>query len=139
MFFSFSFTWPHTNVFDRVNVNRVGFGKQKKQIHMSPIPPHYFLLATHMTFIPTILFIYLFIYFPYSLLYSPLGFKQLFRPMYFFYPSTTTHFFFSLSFFSFLSFALVDFGGWFLLGFFVLFVLGHFYKSWGPYCKEKVG
>jgi hypothetical protein len=59
--------------------------------------------------------------------------------MYFFYPSTTTHFFFSLSFFSFLSFALVDFGGWFLLGFFVLFCLGHFYKSWGAYCKEKSG
>ncbi len=60
--------------------------------------------------------------------------------MYFFYPSTTTHFFFYFLYpFSFISFALVDFGGWFLLGFFVLFVLGHFYKSWGAYCKEKSG
>jgi len=90
-----------------------------------------------MTFIPTI-FIYLFI-FP-TLFFIPLlVLKKLFLPMYFFYPSTTTHFFFSLSFFSFLSFALVDFGGWFLFGFFVLFVLGHFYKSWGTYCKEKSG
>ncbi len=126
--FSFSFTWPHTNVFDRVNVNRVGFGKEKT-IHMSPFPPHYFLLATHMTFTPTI-FIYLFIYFPYSLLYSPLGFKKLFLPMYFFYPSTTTHFFFYFLYpFSFISFALVDFGGWFLLGFFCFVCLGHFYKG----------
>jgi len=34
--FSFSFIWPHTNVFDRVNVNRVGFGKEKNKSTCHP-------------------------------------------------------------------------------------------------------
>ncbi len=58
-----------------------------------------------------------------------------FLPMYFFSPSTTTHFSFLFLFFSFLypfsflSFALVDFGGWFLLVFLFCLFWGHFYKG----------
>ncbi len=116
--FFISFTWPQTNVFDRV-----GFGKEKTNPHVT-LPTSLFFISNPYDLHPH--HIYLFIYFPYSLLYSLLGFKKLFLPKYFFYPSTTPHFsflFFSLSF----SFSFFCFGWlWWLVhfGFFVLFVWG---------------
>ncbi len=93
---SFSFTWPNTYVFDRVHVNRVGFGKEKTNPYVN-LPTSLFCISNLYDLHPH--HIYLFIYFPYSLLYSPLGFKKLFRHMYFFYRSTTTHFSFLYPFF----------------------------------------
>ncbi len=122
--FSFSFTWRNTYVFDRVHVNRVGFGKEKTNPHVT-LPTSLFFISNPYDLHPH--HIYLFIYFPYSLFYSPLGFRKLFLPMYFFYPSTTTHFSFLYPF-SFLSFALIDFGGWFLLAFLFCLFGAIFYK-----------
>ncbi len=138
MFFSFSFTWPHTNVFDRVNVNRVGFGKQKKQIHMSPFPPHYFLLATHMTFIPTI-FIYLFI-FP-TLFFIPLLVLNNFFDLCISFipplPHTFSFIFFVLFLFSLLLWLTLVVGSCWV--FLFCFVWGIFIRVGGHIVKKKVG